>query len=470
MIVSRKKLLVLCFLLATNVQASNLLNQRETTTLEGINTQYTKGLQQINIDDALNDYNTTESRIGVVKAQALINEANIKRDAHLFNERLIQGDFDESLSESLRKMAGNVEEYNLNIKDLNTKLGEINSILSTKKQELSSIEKVKSDDLLSLYKQVKDRLIQNANRTIEDTFSGKQKCGNTETLQDCLRRAESSIKREFILGIGSIDTVKIRKFEYIDASQNLQGITQYDAAISYNLVYSESISQDIREELGLQSIKFSLRSNSPDTIYYIDNQKVGQGKHVTITGDYVGIYNVRASNSGVNQSLRLKFKPSGSYYFPFNSLRQNEVQANVSKTRKTEVQQTNASQTRPVSTQPVVKPEVKKTSKPNNEYNYVSNLLLHVDSSANYTLSVLRTDNEQRPIFVSTRQEAFEFCQNNFSSELATSDDYRLLEQAKKLNSGEFWTKNGEVFRTNDSLSSNITQAGGLPFVCVIDN
>lgn len=173
MIVSRKKLLVLCFLLATNVQASNLLNQRETTTLEGINTQYTKGLQQINIDDALNDYNTTESRIGVVKAQALINEANIKRDAHLFNERLIQGDFDESLSESLRKMAGNVEEYNLNIKDLNTKLGEINSILSTKKQELSSIEKVKSDDLLSLYKQVKDRLIQNANRTIEDTFSGK---------------------------------------------------------------------------------------------------------------------------------------------------------------------------------------------------------------------------------------------------------------------------------------------------------
>ncbi|AUW07425.1 hypothetical protein [Vibrio campbellii] len=272
--------------------ANFLLNSDEASTLAEINTVYETSHDALNVDGTINRYNQVESDISLIKVQLISNEEYIRSGMNLLQTKILKGEFDSELSSSLQVMANNVNTYNSALDAKNNELSGITVDLENKKTELAAIEKTKNEQLISLYDSTKGRLIAESKKTIDTTFTGKLTCDKDESLRDCVSRSEPSMKRSFQLSLGGIDSTKITKFEIVDAMQNFKGVMRYEIAASYNQIYSDSMDKDLRSVLDLEKIRFVLRSNSDSTVYYINEERVGKGKRVELSGNYIGIYDV----------------------------------------------------------------------------------------------------------------------------------------------------------------------------------
>ncbi|MDN3699710.1 hypothetical protein QWY96_00070 [Vibrio artabrorum] len=302
------------------VAASELIDFNEQDKLNNINASYEQQYGSLNIDESISHYNelNTEIESNKIKLESSIDM--IKSDSTRLKDKLIDGVYDESLILTLRNMSAKVNSMKTDIETAGKLLVETKQQLSNKQQKASQFEREKSDALLSLYEQIKSRHLDESKRVINDSYSGRLQCNVSESLSTCVNRNLPSIKNAFVLSKGGLSRIKLTNFRVIDATQKLNGDLSFTADASYKHNYSANTEVELRQALGLDKVRFVFRSNSPQTVFYINDQEVGSGERVDVAGNYVGIYNVRVTNGDKRQSLKLNLENGGDYFFPFSSL------------------------------------------------------------------------------------------------------------------------------------------------------
>jgi uncharacterized coiled-coil protein SlyX len=432
--------------------ASELVNSLEQTKLDTIISEYSLRYNEVGLDDTISLYNKTSSSIESNKIKLLSSIDMIKADSKAFQDKLLQGEYDEGLALALRGVSTAINKLNAELADEEIKLKELNKTIASNQASVTQIERDKNDQLLALYRTIKDRHLKEANVVHQENYSGKLECKVTESLSACVNRNLPYMKNAFALEKGGSERINLMSYKVVDATQKLSGDLTYTVSAEYKNAFNSNLEGEIRKALNLDKILFVFRSNSANTDYYINDEKVGSGDVIELSGNYVGVYNVKAVNNGKTQSLRLNLKNDGDYFFPFAKKKQKQA---ASKSAAPEPAVVTAKSVKPnlapqkvePAPQNVKKvpktPEVKKLSK--QEVGKFTNTVVYKDQVFTYLYPVYRGNNKSAEVFLS-RDDAKQYCEQKLSSKLPTKAAYKYLELYADLKPGDYWTAEGRVY------------------------
>ncbi|WP_394152165.1 hypothetical protein [Vibrio maritimus] len=422
--------------------ASDLVNGSEQAQLETINSEYSSRYSEVGLDDTIALYNKTSSSIDANKIKLLNNIDIVKADSKVFQEKLVLGEYDEGIAVALRGVSSSISKLNQEIAESEAKLIELNKTIATSQSSVTQIERDKNEQLLALYREIKDRHLKEADVVHRENYSGKLECKVTESLSACVNRNLPYMKNAFALEKGGSERIKLTSYKVVDATQKLNGDLTYTVSAEYKNAFNSNLDGEIRKALNLDKIRFVFRSNSADTEYYINEEKVGSGDTIELSGNYVGVYNVRAVNKGKTQSLRLNLKNDGDYFFPFAK----KTQKAQSKTQTKPASVTKSAKTNEAAqiTKKVL--EAPKNAKGSNkEVGTFSNTVVYKDEVFTYLYPVYRGNNKSAEVFLS-RSDATQYCEQKLSSKLPTKAAYKYLELYADLKPGDYWTDEGRVY------------------------
>ncbi|USD56813.1 hypothetical protein J4N44_23445 [Vibrio sp. SCSIO 43155] len=453
------------------IAASELINFNEQDTLNSINTAYDQQYSALRIDENISHYNKLNAEIESTKIKLATNVEMIKSDSNRLKDKLVDGVYDESLILTLRNMSAKVNSMKKEIETAGKLLVETKQQLSQDQQEASQIERVKNDALLALYEKIKARHLNESKRVINDTYSGQLQCNVAESLSTCVNRNLPSIKNAFVLSKGGLSRIKLTSFKVVDANQKLNGDLSFTADASYKHNYSANTEVELRQALDLDNVRFVFRSNSPQTVFYINDQEVGSGERVDVTGNYVGIYSVRAVNNHKTQSLKLNLKNGGDYFFPFASKASapKAVPTRLAVEDKTDA---NSEKAQPKDTvrfsesllPPKVVAEVESAEEP--DLQRYTNKVLYKDEAFTYLLPRFRGNKKSHDIFLS-QADAQKYCER-LSSRLPNKAAYEYLRLYTYLSPGDYWTKDGKVY--SSEKHEELDQAFDTnKFICMVN-
>ncbi|MGF1745416.1 hypothetical protein [Vibrio minamisatsumaniensis] len=448
------------------VAASELIDFNEQDKLNNINSAYEQQYGSLNIDESISHYNelNTEIESNKIKLESSIDM--IKSDSTRLKDKLIDGVYDESLILTLRNMSAKVNSMKTDIETAGKLLVETKQQLSNKQQKASQFEREKSDALLSLYEQIKSRHLDESKRVINDSYSGRLQCNVSESLSTCVNRNLPSIKNAFVLSKGGLSRIKLTNFRVIDATQKLNGDLSFTADASYKHNYSANTEVELRQALGLDKVRFVFRSNSPQTVFYINDQEVGSGERVDVAGNYVGIYNVRVTNGDKIQSLKLNLENGGDYFFPFSSL-VSTPKASPNKVITEGANKPHKSQASTGFSKSILQPRTAETVKSpgKKETNQYANKVLYKDKAFTYLIPKLRENSKTQDVFLN-RADAMQYCER-LSSSLPSQTAYEYLAQNAHLVSGSYWTKQGQVYSFGQGGKHDKTSEN--KFICLLN-
>jgi uncharacterized coiled-coil protein SlyX len=430
--------------------ASELVNGSEQAKLDTINSEYSSRYGEVGLDDTISLYNKTSSSIEANKIKLLNSVDIIKADSKVFQEKLLQGEYDEGIALALRGVSTSINKLNTELADAEAKLNELNKTIASNQVSVTQIERDKNDQLLALYRDIKDRHLKEANVVHKENYSGKLECKVTESLSSCVNRNLPYMKNAFALEKGGSERIDLTSYKVVDATQKLNGDLTYTVSAEYKNAFNSNLDGEIRKALNLDKIRFVFRSNSAKTDYYINDEKVGSGDVIELSGNYVGVYNVKAVNNGKTQSLRLNLKNDGDYFFPFAKKTQKKAAAKsaapVTKESVPAVKSAKKNQaaqfTKKVLNDPKTA-EMKKLSK--QEVGTFSNTVVYKDEVFTYLYPVYRGNNKSAEVFLS-RDDATQYCEQKLSSKLPTKAAYKYLELYTDLKPGDYWTAEGRVY------------------------
>ncbi|GAL34244.1 hypothetical protein JCM19240_1152 [Vibrio maritimus] len=274
--------------------ASELVNSSEQSELDTINSEYSSRYSEVGLDDTISLYNKTSSSIEANKIKLLNSIDIVKADSQVFQEKLLQGEYDEGIALALRGVSTSINKLNTELADAETKLKELNKTIASNQASVTQIEREKNDQLLALYRSIKDRHLKEANVVHQENYSGKLECKVTESLSACVNRNLPYMKNAFALEKGGSERINLTSYKVVDATQKLNGDLTYTVSAEYKNAFNSNLEGEIRKALNLDKIRFVFRSNSANTDYYINDEKVGSGDVIELSGNYVGVYNVKA--------------------------------------------------------------------------------------------------------------------------------------------------------------------------------
>ncbi len=430
--------------------ASELVNSTEQTKLDTINSEYSSRYSEVGLDDTISLYNKTSSSIEANKIKLLNSIDIVKADSQVFQEKLLQGEYDEGIALALRGVSTSINKLNTELADAETKLKELNKTIASNQASVTQIERDKNDQLLALYRSIKDRHLKEANVVHQENYSGKLECKVTESLSACVNRNLPYMKNAFALEKGGSERINLTSYKVVDATQKLNGDLTYTVSAEYKNAFNSNLEGEIRKALNLDKIRFVFRSNSAKTDYYINDEKVGSGDVIELSGNYVGVYNVKAVNNGKTQSLRLNLKNDGDYFFPFAKKTQKKAAAKptvpVVKESAPATKSAKNNQAAQITKKVLNDPKTAEMKKlPKQEVGTFSNTVVYKDEVFTYLYPVYRGNNKSAEVFLS-RDDATQYCEQKLSSKLPTKAAYKYLELYTDLKPGDYWTAEGRVY------------------------
>ncbi|YCO02302.1 hypothetical protein ACB087_05825 [Vibrio sp. VNB-15] len=431
------------------VAASALINVDEQDKLNSINTVYGQEYSVLRIDENISHYNKLNAEIESTKIKLANNVEMIKSDSNRLKDKLVDGVYDESLILTLRNMSSKVNAMKKEIETAGKLLVETKQQLSQAQQEASQIEREKNTALLALYEKIKARHLDESKRVINDTYEGHLQCNVAESLSTCVNRNLPSIKNAFVVSKGGLSRIQLTRFRVVDANQRLNGDLSFTADASYKHAYSGNTEVELRQALNLDRVRFVFRSNSPSTAFYINDQEVGSGERVDVTGNYVGIYSVRAVNNNQTQSLKLNLKNGGDYFFPFsnktNVTHLHSVMEKVSEINS----EASGDEHQGKFSESLIPPRAVADMKPaeKKEVERYTNKVLYKDDAFTYLLPQFKGNQKSHDIFLN-REQATQYCEH-LSSSLPSTTAYQYLEKYANLSSGDYWTNKGSVYSSD---------------------
>ncbi|MDR9826224.1 hypothetical protein RCJ22_11445 [Vibrio sp. FNV 38] len=431
--------------------ASELIDFNEQIKLNEITDSFQEQYEEIGLEKDVYRFNELNSNIESSKIKLINNIDIIKSDTNQLQSKLVQGEFDDSLALMLRKASANVSTLRKKLSVDEAFLIETEGKIKESESTVKQLERRKNDDLLALYEVVKNRHVAKSRRILSQEYSGQLSCSVTDSLSACVNRNLPSMRNAFVLNNGGLERVEITDFSVVDATQKLNGDLTYTVSAKFKHVYSPNTEVELRKALGLEKVRFTFTSNSKDTVFYINERRVGAGESVDVSGNYIGIYSVKALNGNQTQSLKLDLANRGEYFFPFsNASSQKTVKSSSKVKNKLEKE----------------KPNLPKVADAGN-VSFYSNTILHSDDAFSYLSPVLHRDNQEKQVFLG-REGALEFCEDKLSSSLATEDAYRYLQSQTKLLPGEYWLANGGVYSYDQELAIQKTFETNR-FVCMVN-
>lgn len=420
------------------VAASELIDFEEQTKINNINAAYEDQYKAAGVDESISKYNKLNSDIELAKTKIANNIEMIKSDTVQLQNGLMDGNYDESLMLTLRSSSANISTLRHQLSSFEKSLAETEQNLSQGQQLVGRLARTKNEELLSLYEKIKARHINESRHVIDDTYTGKLSCNVADSMSSCVNRNLPSMKNAFTLSKGGLSRIKLVNFKVVDATQKLNGDVTYNVDASYKRLYSKNIEVELRKALGLEKVRFVLRSNSKQTEFYINGQNVGSGELVDIDGDYSGIYNIKATNKGQVQSLRIHVENGGDYFFPFSKEASNLSPKEVAKSKTPATNNQVARQAQAVITSAQQKSLVGSDS-------LYTNTVVYKDQAFTYLYPVYRGNKTAQKVFL-TRNEATEYCESKLSSKLPSKAAYQYLELYADLAKGDYWTAEGKVY------------------------
>ncbi|WP_241210254.1 hypothetical protein [Vibrio sp. AND4] len=423
--------------------ASELINFDEQDELNRINTAYEQDFGALGVDENIAHYNKLNAEIESTKIKLINSVDRIKSDSSRLKDKLVDGVYDESLILTLRNMSAKVNTMKKQIETAGKELIETKRALSDDQQAASQVERAKNDALLALYENIKARHLTESKRVINDTFEGNLQCNVAESLSTCVNRNLPSIKNAFVLSKGGLSRTQLTSFRVVDATQRLNGDLSFTADASYKHAYNANTEIELRQALNLDKVRFVFRSNSKNTVFYINDQEVGSGEVVDVTGNYIGIYSVRAVNNGKIQSLKLNLKNGGDYFFPFSKKASPKqvTLANPVAEVAMDKDSTNTTFSESLLPSPAT---VKVNSAKKQVVKRYANKVLFKDEVFTYLMPRSKKNRKYSDVFLS-REESTEYCES-LSSSLPSKEAYEYLEQYADLPSGNYWTEKGTVY------------------------
>lgn len=432
--------------------ASELINFNEQDKLNSIKSAYQQEYSALNIDENIAHYNKLTAEVESTKIKLANNVDMIKSDSNRLKDKLVDGVYDESLILTLRNMSSKVNSMKKEIETAGKLLAETKLQLSQDQREVSQIERKKNDALLALYEKIKARHLDDSKRVINDTYQGQLQCNVSESLSTCVNRNLPSIKNAFVLSKGGLSRIQLTRFRVVDANQRLNGDLSFTADASYKHAYSANTEVELRQALNLDRVRFVFRSNSKNTVFYINDQEVGSGDRVDVTGNYVGVYSVRAVNSNQTQSLKLNLKNGGDYFFPFSN------NANATDLHSTRSVMEEASKVDYEATRDKYSGKLSESLLPPNAFTGMepaakqdvkryTNKVLYKDDAFTYLLPRFKGNQKSHDIFLN-RDQATQYCER-LSSSLPSTAAYQYLEKYANLSSGDYWTNEGSVYSSD---------------------
>ncbi|MFA0439113.1 hypothetical protein BCU66_000955 [Vibrio sp. 10N.286.49.B1] len=455
--------------------ALEVMNHDEKAQLETISSNYDNGYLQTGLEENNETYSQLVSNIESIKINLVNNIENIKVDSTSMEKKLVAGEYDEALSDTLRNLASRVAELNSELVSKETQLTEKKALISKNESVIKGLDRTKNEALLALYKQVKSRYLVESRKVNRDTFVGNLECDSSESMSACVNRNLNTMKRSFMLEKGGFERVNITSFNIVDATQKMNGDLTYTVEASYKNEFDSNTELELRKALGLEKVRFVFRSNSNDTVFYINDQKVGTGSKVDIAGNYVGIYNVRAVNKSKTQSLKLSLTNDGDYFFPFSTKKTQSAPSPVKSeaTAKSSVKRNEPkAATAPALTKQILNGYENKAPLEQKKVDGLAgkrftNTVIHKDDAYQYLLPVEYSDNGSKAVYLS-KSDATRYCSDKLSSKLASRTAYQYLLNGNKLGMGNYWLSSGSVFSStlNEDTTKKVTKN---KFVCMMN-
>lgn len=490
------------------LSAADLLNSSEQQKLDQINQAYQSQYQATQIDDKSNQLNELNANVESAKIKLVNNFDIVSTDTQALQSKIQQGEFDQQLSEHLRQVAQTIANLKQQVNSSLAQIDVLEREISDSRSEIVQLDRTKSDALVELYDDIKQRYIRSAQQVYNDDYQGQLQCDVTESISVCVNRNLSSMRNAFMLSKGGLDRVKLNQFKVVDATQKLSGDLVYSVSASYQLVYSPNIEMELRKTLGLDKIRFVLRSNSPDTVFYIGDERIGSGETVNVSGDYVGLYNVKAVNHGKVQSLRLTLENDGDYYFPFSSAGSAKSSATAAKrtsvtpserkarpvTSKTassaqtvsQSTATSSSQHKTVHIQPthvdqsgnvIEQPKPVVTTSAQQQVTQAtdakplsgsySNQVLYKDPSFTFILPQRSSSEGKVPAALSFAQ-AKQYCEEKLSSRLLSKAGFQYINLYVDIPVGNYWMSDGKLY-SSQRLDEVAKDSNTNQFVCMVN-
>lgn len=427
------------------VAASELIDFEERDKLNNINSSYEQQYSELRIDENIARFNKLNADIESTKIKLDNNIEMIKSETSRLKDKLVEGVYDESLILTLRNLSAKVNSMKHQIETAGKQLAETKKELSHGQQQAAQVERVKNDAILALYEQIKSRHMNEAKQVVKDTYEGSLQCNVAESLSTCVNRNLPSIKNAFVISKGGLSRIKLTGFRVVDATQRLNGDLSFIADASYKHSYSTNTEVELRKALNLDNVRFVFRSNSSKTSFYINDQKVGSGERVDVTGNYVGVYSVRAVNNGKAQSLKLNLKNGGDYFFPFASKTSSDKL--VLKETSNAISRTIPSSHKTKFTKSVLNPSKIKeaTSASSKNETHYTNKVIYKDQAFTYLSPRFQGNKKSHDLFLN-REDAIQYCEQRLSSKLPTQAAYQYLELYTDLAPGDYWTQKGKVY------------------------
>ncbi|MDE1335024.1 hypothetical protein [Vibrio aestuarianus] len=437
----RKLILMLCLILNSNsLMANNKLTTTEINELSNINIEFENKYNNANIDNLTKNYNKLKSEVQSIKEKIDDNKYHIADSMELIQRELISGTSNDDLISSLKNASSSIKELNEQLNESESKLEISHRDMEKSKGLLLIIEKIKNQKILELYNRIKTRLINEESILHEQEYSGKIKCGSRETISLCIERNRRSIERSFSLMNGDIDSIKIKSFDFVDASLDMQGVLKYSVNTKYTKLFSKADEKAIRKELGLNKHFLLLTSNDENTEYYVNNEFAGKGKVVEFSGTFSGVIDILAKNGDKKESIKTTSYSKNEYHFKFSTRNDSKVTTSSYSEQEQEQEQEQENKTQEAAHS---NDDTSDIGVDLNKFLDPINIIVYEDNKFFYIQPKIYKEIEKIPL-QDTIAESMNYCKENFDALLVTADDLNYLDNQKSLPEGQFWTSKEE--------------------------
>lgn len=303
------------FVNAAPVTSSSLLTTEEIKQLNRITETYQNTLTELGLNSRQNELNLLLDSRRQEQDRRVAALAQTDELIKLFRTNLETNKKADSVVDQLKKQAEFIYEQQTKIDGITVQITKLTEEVEVLSKKMTDASWAKEQDIQSLKDAIEERLKREGTTVRIVNVRGNTSCSPSESLTACMKQKENFLVRSYFEEQNIVPQIRASKLT--GATMDLSGNVNYGINVEYTVPYSPTMNRNLNFELGIKSIALNLGSNV-DASYFIDGNKVGEGKEIKIVGEYFGSRVIEARFSGQRQSSIEDVIDNGTYYYPFN--------------------------------------------------------------------------------------------------------------------------------------------------------
>jgi hypothetical protein len=303
------------FVNAAPVTSSSLLTTEEIKQLNRITETYQNTLTELGLNSRQNELNLLLDSRRQEQDRRVAALAQTDELIKLFRTNLETNKKADSVVDQLKKQAEFIYEQQTKIDGITVQITKLTEEVEVLSKKMTDASWAKEQDIQSLKDAIEERLKREGSTVRIVNVRGNTSCSPSESLTACMKQKENFLVRSYFEEQNIVPQIRASKLT--GATMDLSGNVNYGINVEYTVPYSPTMNRNLNFELGIKSIALNLGSNV-DASYFIDGNKVGEGKEIKIVGEYFGSRVIEARFSGQRQSSIEDVIDNGTYYYPFN--------------------------------------------------------------------------------------------------------------------------------------------------------